>query len=156
MKEHRSQLDKDTAAAIGRELSAQFQECHNKFIETSWKLTQHNFLTNAGGAVAVLAYLGSAAKPSFAIWSLLLFLVGIIASGVEIRALLEIYSALHEDALRRRDGFMTDRCSIEESVPQISVAERAGKINKWSGWISQGAFSIGVVIGIGVYVLNAC
>ena len=67
-------------------------ELQNKIIETGWRLTQHNFITNAGGAVAILGFLGTESAGSWAIIPLLIFALGIISSTVEIRALLATYS----------------------------------------------------------------
>lgn len=151
----KDQLSDDLAAAIGDELAAQCRQCFDKVVETDWRLTQHNFLMNAGGVAALLAYIGSNPNATFAIWPLICFLVGIIASGVEIRALLKTYSALHSDALRRREGFMMNRLSVADSVPKEGVAGKAAVINHWSGVISQTAFVLGVVWGVVMYLYAA-
>lgn len=148
MDEYRKDLDPEVAAAIGEELSAQARQCFDKVIETDWRLTQHNFLANAGGAAAVLAYLGTTPTPKFAVWPLILFLIGIIASGVEIRALLSVYSALHKDALRRRARFMSNELRVKESVPAPGIAGWASCINHWSGVVAQVSFILGMAVGL--------
>lgn len=151
MDEHRRDLDPNVAAAIVEELSAQARQCFDKIIETDWRLTQHNFLVNAGGAGAVLAYLGSTPTPKFAIWSLLLFLFGVIASGIEIRALLSVYSALHKDALRRRAGFVGNELRVKESVPARDVSGCASHVNHLSGVVSQVSFVLGAAVGLWLF-----
>jgi hypothetical protein len=147
MDKYQRDLDPEVAAAIANELSAQTRQCFDKVIETDWRLTQHNFLMNAGGAAAVLAYLGSTPTPRFAIWPLLLFLIGVVASGIEIRALLSVYDALHKDALRRRAGFTSNELRVKESVPTAGVTGCASHINHWSGVVSQVSFVLGVAVG---------
>lgn len=155
MDEYHRDFDPGIAAAIVEELSAQARQCFDKVIEADWRLTQHNFLVNAGGAAAVLAYLGSTPTPRFAIWPLLLFLIGVIASGIEIRALLSIYSALYKDALRRRAGFVGNELRVKESVPASDVSGCASHINHWSGVVSQLSFVLGVAVGLWLFFAAA-
>ena len=88
---YRKDLDEELSNALTSELHAQTKQTFDKVVETDWRLTQHNFLINAGGAAAVLAYLGASSSSKFAILSLLCFLVGVVASGIEIRMLLSSY-----------------------------------------------------------------
>ena len=155
MPDYRKDLDEDLVKALDAELHAQTKQTFDKVVETDWRLTQHNFLINAGGAAAVLAYLGSSSDSKFAIWSLLIFVVGVIASGVEIRALLQVYGGLHKDALRRLNGFMHNTLSTDEITPKEGIAPIASKMNHWSGIVSQGSFVLGVAVGLVLYFCNA-
>jgi hypothetical protein len=154
MPNYRKDLDEDLVKALDAELHAQTKQTFDKVVETDWRFTQHNFLINAGGAVAVLAYIGSSSDSKFAIWSLLLFVVGVIASGVEIRALLREYGSLHKDALRRLSGFMHNTLSIDEITPKDGIAPLATKVNHWSGVVAQGSFVLGVGVGLVLYFCN--
>ena len=145
----------DLAASIVDELSSQTRQTFDKVVETDWRLTQQNFLVNAGGAAAVLAYLGSDPTPTFAIWPLICFVIGVAASGIEIRTLLRIFSSLHKDALRRRAGFVDNKISVKDLGPPTNVGGSASPINHWCGWIAQIAFVVGVVVGITLFVVNA-
>jgi hypothetical protein len=147
-------LPPETAAAIVDEISTQARQTFDKVVETDWRLTHHNFLVNAGGAVAVLAYLGSSPTPLFAVWPLCCFLVGVAASGIEIRALLRVFSLLHLDALRRRAGFVDNKLRVNELSP-ANVGGLASPINHWCGWLAQISFVLGVVSGITLFVANA-
>jgi hypothetical protein len=152
MKDRSEDLEPEVASAIVDELSNQARECLNKIAEIDWKLTQHNFFVNAGGAAAILAYLGTSPAPTYAVWPLALFVGGIIASGIEIRALLGIFSALHSDALRRRAGFVGNELAVEDSVPKHDVTGCWKHINHWSGVISQVSFVLGSIVGIGLFL----
>ena len=155
MDEHYKDLSPDLAVSIVDELSAQSRQTFDKVVESDWRLTQQNFLVNAGGAAAVLAYLGSDAASTFAIWPLVCFVVGVAASGIEIRTLLLIYSSLHKDALRRRAGFVENRISTKDLGPPADVGGCATHIHHWCGWLAQIAFVAGVVVGITLFVVNA-
>lgn len=155
MSDYRKDLDDELVKAIDAELHAQTKQTFDKIVETDWRLIQHNFLINAGGAAAVLAYLSSSSGSKFAIWSLLTFVVGVIASGIEIRALLRVYSRMHEDALRRLNGFMHNTLSTNEITPREGIAPIASKVNRWSGIVSQSSFVLGVTVGLVLYFCKA-
>jgi len=154
MDEKFSELEPEVGQPILNTLSDQSRESFDKIVETDKWLTQHNFLVNAGGAAATLGYLGASPNSSFAIFPLLLFLIGIIASGIEIRGLLSIYSHLHKDALRRRGEFVSDEISVKEAASVEKVPIWSVRANHWSGIASQLSFVGGSVIGIIVYVCN--
>ena len=155
MAQFRKDMDEETANAVAGELHSQTKQTFEKIVETDWRLTQHNFLVNAGGSAAVLAYLGTSSSSKFAIWSLVCFLVGIIASGVEIRALLAIYSGLRKDAGDRLNGFMNNKIAAESAVPDRNVAKVPSQINHWAGWVSQISFVLGVVVGLFLFFCYA-
>lgn len=154
MADYRKNLDDDVVKALYAELHAQSKQTFDKVVEADWRLTQHNFLINAGGAAAVLAYLGSSSSSRFAIWSLILFVAGAVASGVEIRASLWVYSSLHEEALRRLNGFMHNTLSTDEITPKEGISPIASKVNRWSGMVAQGSFVLGVGVGLALYFCN--
>jgi hypothetical protein len=143
-----SDLDKDTAEHLGSILEAQTKTSFNAIVETDKWLTQHNFLVNAGGAAAVLSYLSSDTPPTFAVIPLTIFLLGVIASGIEIRYLMKIHSELHEDAIRRRSGFVSNIFSIAQSADVQAPKTITKKINHYSGLVAQASFIVGCVVGI--------
>jgi len=155
MDEYYKDLPPDLAASIDDELAVQTRQAFDKVLETDWRLTQHNFLVNAGGAAAVLAYLGTVPTPTFAIWPLVCFVIGIASSSIEIRTLLLIFSSLHKDALRRRAGFVENKIPAKDLGPPTDVGGCAMPINHWCGWVAQIAFVAGVTSGISLFVLNA-
>ena len=155
MDEKYSQLDPEGGNSISNTLASQSRESFDKIVETDKWLTQHNFLVNAGGAVAVLGYLGTTPSSSFAILPLVIFLIGIIASGIEIRGLISMYGHLHKDAIKRRSGFVNDEMSVREASAAEKVPQSIARINHWSGLISQGAFVLGSVVGVLGYVCSA-
>ena len=156
MSNYYKDLPPDLAKSFDDELTSQSRQVFDKVVETDWRLTQHNFLVNAGGAVAVLAYLGSNSTKTFAIWSLICFVIGIVASGIEIRTLLSFFGSLHKDTLRRRLEFVENKILDTELGPPVNVGGCAVAINHWCGWIAQIAFVTGIFIGISLFVMQSC
>lgn len=154
MDEKFSELEPEVGQPILTTLSDQVRESFDKIVETDKWLTQHNFLVNAGGAAATLGYLGTSPSSSFAVFPLLIFLVGIIASGIEIRGLLSIYSHLHKDAIRRRGGFVSDEITVREAASVEKIPKWSVRANSWSGIVSQISFVVGSVLGISSFVCS--
>jgi hypothetical protein len=132
-------------------LSAQVSRAFDQLVETDKRLTQHNFLVNAGGSAAVLGYMGTQSASSFLVLPLICFLVGVIFSGLEIRALLKFYSLLHVDALRQRSGFSENQLRVRELMVPPHLGKWTVRMNHSCGWISQLCFVFGVAIGLLVY-----
>lgn len=145
-------LSADAFRALDDELKGECSEAFQKLIETHSRITQHNFLTNAGGAAAVLAYLSTNPTPTFAFISLFIFTAGTIASGIEIKSLGNIYAAIHLDALRRRRGFNNNSLKLEDCVPPADLAKRDGTINRYAGNFSQLCFAVGALAGAGMAI----
>ena len=140
---------------MAAELLSQVIGLHDKTIETHWRLTQHNFFTNAGGAVAILGYLGATQTASFAIWPLCFFVIGLIASGIEIRILYYTFGNLCQDAATRHKKFIDNPSNVKESsIPNTEVSAKYGRWNFWSGVTAQSAFVLGVLSGVGGYLYS--
>jgi len=148
MDEKYSDLTPEIAVAIADTLSSQEQESFSKVVETDKWLSQHNFLVNAGGAIAVLGYMGTASSTVIAAVPLSIFILGIIASGIEIRSLLTFYSLLHSDAIRRRGGFVTEELSVKEAAMVSGTQGSHNITNHWCGIFAQWAFVLGSLFGI--------
>jgi len=148
MDENITDLDKDTAEHLCSILDSQVKTSFNGIIETDKWQTQHNFLSNAGGAAAVLGYLSSTPTPTFALLPLIAFLFGVVASGIEIRFLLMTHKELFEDAMRRRNGFVSGKLSVADGGDVQAPKASTDNIKYYSGIISQSSFVIGCVMGI--------
>jgi len=148
MKEKITDLDPKTGIELSTVIMDQMRETFQKVIETDKWLTQHNFLVNAGGSAAVLAYLASVPTPTFAILPLVIFLTGIFASGIEIRTMLSIYNHLHQDAARRREGWSSGEYTVEEAASAKLAKPYIRNLNHWSGVYAQVAFLVGSLVGV--------
>jgi hypothetical protein len=135
------------------ELTEQVNRCFEEFLAASYKLSQHNFLVNAGGATAVLAYIGSTSDATFAILPLVCFLVGIIACGVELRSLSTFFNVLRQDAIRRRVGFARGEIDLPNAAPPPDLGQPTW-VHRVSAFIARWAFPAGVALGMIFYLLS--
>jgi len=133
MEGSRNELDPRMRAEADAELTAQVNQAFNERVETTRKLSQHSFLVNSGGAVATLAFVGNNPNASFALVPLIFFLVGVIASGMELRFLLKSLVSLHHDAIDRRSRFALDRLPLSKAMPGANVGSPHTKRSAWSG-----------------------
>ena len=151
----RSGLNPNLQAKADAELTSQINRAFDELVDTGRKLSQHSFLVNSGGAVAVLAFIGANPKASFAWWPLACFLLGVVASGLELRFLVHFFAALHADAVQRRRDFTTDQLPLDKAVPPSDVGSCYSKAYGWSGGIAQVAFPLGIAIGIVAFIKSA-
>ena len=143
-----TKLPKETVEYLCSILEGQIETSFKAVVETDKWLTQHNFLVNAGGAGAILGYLSSTPTPTYAIAPLIIFLVGVIASGIEIRYSLKTHYELHKDAMRRRGGFVSDELSVAQAADVQAPLEFTKNVNHYSGIVAQASFLIGCIAGI--------
>lgn len=146
--------DKEFAEHLVTILDRQVNTSFGARVDTDKWLTQHNFLINAGGAAAILGYLSSEPTPDFAIAPLVIFLSGVIASGIEIRYLLKVHQELNEDALQRRDGFVSDKLTVAQVVSVDAPKTITKNINHYSGLVAQWSFAIGSIVGVIGFLCN--
>jgi hypothetical protein len=152
--EKASELDSERRESIESMLVDQRDHSFGKFIETHAKSTQYNFLVNGGSAIATLAFMGSEKGTYLAMWPLMCFVIGLVATGVQIRALLIFFGILHRDALKRSQGFVNDELTLQEIKPPQDLGKWAGRIENWSSWIAQGAFVVGVLLGAFIVMVS--
>jgi hypothetical protein len=152
MDEKISALDKETIKALTDTLCSQSERALQAIFELDSKVTNINFLTNGGGAVAVLALLGTGKAPEGMEWTLVCFIVGLISTGIELRSLLSFFGDLHADAVRRYQGFLDGKLSVGECSGSEDIAKWKRRVNHISGWVAQGTFIIGAVVGVAIYI----
>ena len=149
MNEKASELNPDVRQKLDEVLMKEGDRAFDEIPKLDANLTNNNFLVNAGGAAATLAFMGAKTEAAAAaVWPLLFFTVGLIATGVEIRALLYYFGERHNDAIRRRQGFASDRLTVRECLPTKDTGKFYARMNHWSGWVSQGCFMIGSLLGL--------
>ena len=112
------------------------------------RLTNGNFLANGAGAIAVLSYYSSNSNTPALNWALLCFCVGVIATGIERRAILNYFGYVSRDNARRNSEYWDDNISLREfSEIPVKVGQTAKIVNHIAGWLSQLMFIVGVVLG---------
>lgn len=148
MDEKFEDLDREIIEDLGSILMNQVNTSFAAVVGTDKWLRQHNFLINAGGAAAVLAYLSSENADSFLIYPLVIFLAGVVASGIEIRYLLKVHRELQEDARRRRGGFVLNQFNIAQAGDVQAPKPFTKNMSHYSGLVAQAVFAIGSTMGI--------
>jgi len=121
----------------------------DRLSELDKRLTNTNFLTNGTGAVAVLTFMGSNPAPTLIKIALITFTLGIIATGIELRALLVYFRKISEDNHRRNQGFYSNKLTAKKVgiIPE-NVGKTTMLINHYAGWVSQLLFVVGVILGV--------
>lgn len=148
------ELKPEAQMALMNQLRDQANEAFNKMEEVGKLHTQHLFLVNAGGAVAVLAFIGAKTNSAFAIWPLMFFVVGVIACGIQLLMMIYVYKELFNGALIRRNKFEEEDATVEDILPKVEdvndliyqiIARRAY-------FTAQGSFIVGVFAGGIAYI----
>jgi len=95
------ELDKDSADKIQNELTEQCSLTFYHSLDAGWKLTQHNFLVNAGGSTALLAILNKNESVKYLIIVLVIFILGTLAAIIETWSLKNVLDNLNKNARER-------------------------------------------------------
>lgn len=88
MNERASELSPNLRQKIDDALVKERDRAFEEIFKLDSNLTNNNFLVNTGGAAATLAFMGAKTGAAEAVWPLMFFTIGLIATGFEIRALL--------------------------------------------------------------------
>ena len=147
-----SDYSEQQAEAITEELRKQSEFAFNKQIEATFGLSKFNVATNAGGAVALLTYIGTGNSVSGSSIPLVLFVLGLVASGIEMRAVQFLYSDIRAEFSKKLLGFTEGASPAQFQVLPNPVS---GKWQKWASWISQALFVSGALAGVLIHVCYA-
>lgn len=148
MDQHYRDLPMETAKHLSDILLMKGREALDISLELDKRLTNTNFLTNGGGAVATLTFLTTNSSiPSLKI-ALVLFTLGVVATGIELRALLKFFHTVHEDAIRRHCEFIGNSMTAREAgLGDEGVGRVYKQVNSFAGYFSQLCFISGVLVG---------
>jgi hypothetical protein len=144
----KNELSPDVAERLSDFISRENGLMLDRLSDLDKRLANTNFLTNGGGAVAVLAFMGSNPAPTLIKISLVLFTLGVIVTGIELRALLIYFGKVSQDNHRRNRGFNSNQMTVGEfgNIPD-SIGRTAKWVNHYAGWGSQLLFVAGVIVG---------
>lgn len=129
-------------------------------LEKEWgeRAYKYLLLTNSGGAIATLSFLGTSSEALdtfWARWALLSFVFGVVITGVAIAHRFHRLSALFWSYKTDANNFFKDRLPWETLVEQDN--NRTTKPGGWSlilPYTSLGSFWIGCTLG-GIAMLRA-
>ena len=152
MNERRSQLAPPAASDLDELLATHARESLEWVKDLDSQLTRLNYLTNGGAALAILAFLGTDRAPQHMAWPLLVFTLGVIVTGIEIRALLKYFSTLHSDASQKRRGFINDELTVAQIATPTNKGDTSNCINHWAGIVAQSLFVVGVMLATLIFL----
>lgn len=144
----KNELEEDTADSLVQFVQQENIVLHDRIWELDKRLTNTNFLTNGGGAIAILAFIGENSTSLVIKIALILFTLGVIATGIELRALLVYVAQIAKDNRRRTNSFNQNLITASElgTIPD-DIGKLAKLINHNSGLASQIFFVAGVTTG---------
>ena len=129
----------------------------NHLVNFDEKLTRYIFITNGGGAVAGLGYLGTLSKGDpVIVWPITattFFALGIVFAGGSLFAGIKLWGSLHK--------YYND-LSLKFSRNELTVAELtqpppkgwARLAEHWAQRLSFGCFCLGAVFGLGFPLMS--
>lgn len=147
MQEKYEDLKPEGAQEIADTLLAQERRSFETLTEWDRRITNVNFVTNGAGAIACLAYLDAATGPPHMKLSLLLFTLGVVATGIELRAMYQSWAVIMSETSRRYRGFVNNELTVAEAAPVQADNRTATAIGYCAGWAFQLCFIAGVLIG---------
>ena len=125
-------------------------------IETAVKFL---FTTNAGGAVAVLAYLGAISSNPDQLdslkYSLALFFLGVIFIGILRMSVVHVYSGIFKKFQVSTKSYFSQQREWEDFYSEIEQQVKPSKIPYILGYASFGCFLLGSITGT-VGLLTKC
>lgn len=143
------ELDPQISEGLSQYVVDEGAKMLERLTELDTRLTNTNFLTNGGGAVAILTFMGSNSDPIPILVkiSLLLFALGVIATGIEVRALLIYFGKVAKSNSERNRSFNQGLITVKElgTVPD-NVGAISKYVNHYAGWLSQILFCLGVAL----------
>ncbi|MCI4569044.1 hypothetical protein [Lysobacter sp. CFH 32150] len=144
----RRDLPADVSDEFSELLAKKGAEIQGFLFDLDKRLTNTNFLTNGGGAVAVLTFMGDKPAPLSVKIALVLFSLGVIATGIELRAMLKCFDAIGQENHRRFRAFNANEIPASElgNLPP-DLAKWSKIVNHYAGLLSQGLFIAGVTMG---------
>ena len=121
-------------------------------LEKEWSDRAVNFLflTNSGGAIAMLSFIGAAGGKvhQLVVWGLCIMLVGLIFVGLLIAVVYHQMSGLFEIWRKDVREFFGDRISLEKLYEDDNSRARNSLLNLIFGYGSFICFIVGIVLGV--------
>jgi hypothetical protein len=141
-----SQLHPKSRAYLMQELYGVETQAVTSMADLSKRLTNTNFATNGGGAVATLAFLESGADILLVKIALVCFAVGVISTGIQLRASMNFWADVTGRVSTRLRGFLKNDLTALEACA-IDADMSGSQIEDISGKASQVLFVVGVIAG---------
>ncbi len=146
--------DLDPEVRIARERFIEHREKQLQSIATTASETaiKYLFVTNAGGAVAILAFLGAIAEKPVEIgmlkYSLALFFVGVILVGIYRAYLVHVYMDIFKQYQFSVKNYFGERKDWDDFYSEVESQVKPNKIPHILGYSSFVCFIGGSLLGV--------
>jgi hypothetical protein len=140
-----SELPDDVRLRVGEIIQQQNEAMLDRIADVDKRLTTTNFLTNGGGAVAIMAFLSqSNGAPWLVRVSLLVFTLGVIMTAVELRTHLQQLGKISQDTRKRNRQYSEDLITVRQLAAPTpeDVGGVETVINHWAGWLFIGGVAV--------------
>ena len=120
-------------------------------LQKEWadKVINFLFLTNSGGAIAMLGFIGSRQQVhSLVVWGLGIMLLGLIFVGVLVAHVYHQMTGLFDAWRTDVKEYFLDRISWEKLNEDDNVRSRDHVLNLYLGYGSLGCFIVGIALGV--------
>lgn len=121
-------------------------------LEKEWSDRAVNFLflTNSGGAIAMLSFIGATGgkEHQLVVWGLCIMLLGLMFLGFLIAMVYHQMSGLFESWRKDVKEFFADRISLEKLYEDDTARARNSLINLILAYSSFACFAIGIALGV--------
>lgn len=139
--ENFSKLDSATREQLIKHIDIRWRQLYELEKEWSEKALKFLFLTNSGGSIATLSFLGAYDKALNLMGTriaLFLFVLGIILAGVSIARTYHHMSKLLEQYKLSVEHFFNDKLSWSRLVDED---KKRAKLSRWNYMIPYGSFA---------------
>ncbi|MGA2774975.1 MAG: hypothetical protein ABSE81_02800 [Candidatus Omnitrophota bacterium] len=143
------------------ELSPEIQRQHIDYTNQRWSQLYHLqkewadkainllFVTNSGGAIAMLGFIGARHQVcSFVVWGLGIMLLGIIFVGLLVAHVYHQMTGLFEAWRKSVNEYFLNIISWEKLNEDDEHRSKDPYLNLWLGYGSLSCFIIGIALGV--------
>ena len=145
-----SQLQPDSRKQQVDYINQRWAQLYNLEKEWSDKAVNFLFLTNSGGAIAMLGFIGATGGKvhQLVVWGLCIMLFGLILLGCLIAVVYHQMSGLFEVWRMDVREFFADRISLEKLLEDDTARAKNSLINLIFAYSSFICFIIGIILGV--------
>lgn len=127
-------------------LQNQAHKTLEKYLDLDERLSRLNLQTNGAAAIAILAFVGSGLAPGKIHYPLAIFVLGVIASGFQVRSQMNHYLSFLNRLSKQRKKIREHQFQIGDVDAKAKGEMLYDHAHRAMGWLSQFCFISGVVV----------
>lgn len=151
MSDESTKLNKETQVRMLESFTEHAKYMQEKVAELDVRLSRNNLLTNGAAAIALLAFISTGNAPPYSAVPLIIFVVGVIASGIEVRSQMNYFGVVHKRILAQKSTVRSNEFDFEDFRKQYPKELFYKYAEHVLGWISQLSFMAGVAISAWIF-----